>query len=67
MKPKGVTAIFLDIMGSLIPPVLFQEDRGKVSYEEPRPLSFAGLRTGSILISAESFAEKPEDSAKTAA
>jgi len=48
MKPHGITEMFLDILRSLIPPVLFKEDPGKIRYETVRPLSLAKLRAGPI-------------------
>ncbi|MGO9410294.1 MAG: hypothetical protein ACLQCB_06025 [Spirochaetia bacterium] len=48
---KTVTEMVLDILKTLIPPVRFQEDRGKIHGEALRPLSLVRLRTARICVS----------------
>ncbi len=48
---KLVAEMVLDILKTLIPPIPFQEDRGKVHGEALRPLSLVRVRTARMRVS----------------
>jgi len=43
---KELHDMFLSVVRSIIPPVLFRDDPGNASHEAPRPLRLEGLRAG---------------------